>query len=399
MKNKVLKKSLVLIISFITLSIGINFILYKSYINKVNNNILNIVGLIKDKYPAISDYEILSILNDKHSHNYDLSQYGINNDDLFMLENTKSSYQFLIISNVSIIIVLGASFLHIFLVYIKKRKNKVNDITQYIKAINQKKYELRLDENIEDELSILQNELYKITILLKEQSENAIEDKKNIKDNLSDISHQLKTPLTSISILLDNLIANDNMNEEVRKEFLSDIKKQVDSINFLIISLLKLSRFDANVIKFSREKINIKKLITEINTDLKYMSSQKNIKIDVLGDNNISFIGDYKWEKEALTNIIKNGIENLDNNGIIKITFKRLSIYTELVIEDNGKGIDNSDVKHIFKRFYKGKNSKEDSIGIGLSLSKKIIEMDNGYIKVDSKVGKGTKFTIKYLSS
>jgi len=314
-----------------------------------------------------------------------------------MLENTRVIYTAFIISNVLLILFLGITLTYLLLNYIKNRKIKVNEITNYIKEINKRNYALKLEENNEDELSILQNELYKITVLLKEQSDNAISDKNNIKDSMSDISHQLKTPLTSIMIGIDNVLDNPKMDIKTREEFLNDIKKQIENINFLISSILKLSRFDANVIKFVKQEINVKKLLNEILKNLENISSKKDIKIIVNGEDNIFFTGDYKWELEALTNIIKNGIEHLDSNGIIKISYRKLSIYTEITIEDNGKGINKKDLKHIFERFYKGENSSNDSIGIGLSLAKEIIENDNGYITVNSKINEGTKFIIKYM--
>jgi Signal transduction histidine kinase len=399
MKVKLFRKIIIFLIIFFSISVISNILIYKNYMKKSNENISNIIGLVKEKYPMITDNEILSILNNKDSYSYDLSKYGIYKNDMYMTENIRNFYYVFIISNSLIVLVLGIILVYIIFKYIEYRTNKVYEITNYIKEINKKNYELKLDENIEDELSILQNEIYKTTIFLKEQSENAIKDKKNVKDNLSDISHQLKTPLTSINIMLDNIIDDDKMSEETKKEFLTDAKQQIENINFLIISLLKLSRFDANVIKFTKENINVKDILTEIKKNLKNIVNKNNISIEIIGDNDVIFVGDYKWEMEALTNIIKNGVESLNENGTIKIFFRKLSVYTEIIIEDNGKGINLKDLRHIFDRFYKGETSKKDSIGIGLSLSKKIIEIDNGYITVDSKIGKGTKFTIKYMNT
>ena len=396
MKVKLLKKVIIFLIVFIVISVSANIFLYKTYTKKINENVLSIISLAKEKSPDISENEIISILNNTNSYNSELNKYGVYSNDIYMLENTRVFYYVFIISNGLSIVVLGAVLTWMILAYSKNRKNKIDEITEYIKEINKRKYELKLDENTEDELSILQNELYKITVLLKEQSENAIKDKANIKDNLSDISHQLKTPLTSITIMLDNILDDKNMSEQTRTEFLTDIRNQIENINFLIISLLKLSRFDANVIKFNKENINVKKILMEIQKNLQTIASKNNVLIEIVGEDDISFVGDYKWEMEALSNIIKNGIESLNENGKIKISFRKLSVYTEIIIEDNGKGIEAKDLKHIFNRFYKGQNSSEDSIGIGLSLSKKIIEMDDGYIKVDSEVGSGTKFVIKY---
>ena len=394
MKNKILIISIAIVLVFSVLSCITNIVLYSNYTKKVNETVLNIVGMVREKYPDVTEQELVNILNNNEDYVVDLSMYGISSDDLFLLESTRTIYHVFIITNIVITLLLGITFIYLLLRYIKNRKNKVNELSNYIKEINKKNYALNLEENNEDELSILQNELYKITVLLKEQSINAINDKKNIKDSLSDISHQLKTPLTSIMIGIDNILDNPKMKSSTKEEFLRDIKKQIENINFLIISILKLSRFDANVITFVKEEISVKKLIDETLKNLESISSY--IKIEINGDKDISFIGDYKWEVEALTNIIKNCIEHLDKDGVIKISYRKLSIYTEIVIEDNGKGIDKKDLKHIFERFYKGKNSSTDSIGIGLSLAKRIIENDNGYITVQSKLNNGTKFIIKY---
>jgi len=396
MKNKNIKILSILLVLFVIVSIGANIFLYRNYSRNINENILRIVGVIKGKYPDVKDEEIVAIFNDKGSNKNSLEIYGVDDRDMFMLENTRGNYLAFQIVNATILVIFGIFSIILFIVYIRNRRKKITDIGKYISQINSKIYELKIEENDEGELSILQNELYKITILLKEQSENAINDKLSLKDNLSDISHQLKTPLTSISIMLDSMIEDKEMKEDTREEFLLDIRKQIENINFLVISLLKLSRFDANVIKFNREEINVKSLFNEVIKNLESVINEGQIVIDIDGGADISFVGDFKWEVEAITNIVKNCVESLNGTGKVEVNFRKLSVYTEIVIKDNGKGIDSSDVKHIFERFYKGKNSSDDSIGIGLSLSKKIIEIDGGYITVESTLGKGTRFVIKY---
>ena len=399
MKNRTIKISIILLFIFVTLSILTNMYLYRNYTKKINENVLRMVSVIKEKYPDVSDEELATILNDKGKNKNFLDTYGVDNEDIFMLENTRGSYSLFQWVNAIILSIFGIISIFLLYLYIRNRKKKVKEIGEYIRQINKQIYELKLDENVEDELSILQNELYKITVLLKEQSENATSDKLGLKDNLSDISHQLKTPLTSISIMIDNMIDDENMDSETRKEFLNDIRKQIENINFLVISILKLSRFDADVIKFSREDINVKALLTEAIKNLENLIKEKDTNINITGEKDVVFIGDYRWEVEAITNILKNCVESLSKNGSIEISFRKLSIYTEIDIKDNGKGIDKNDLKNIFERFYKGKNSAEDSIGIGLSLSKKIIEMDGGYINVKSEVGVGTRFTVRYMST
>ncbi|MCL2383054.1 MAG: HAMP domain-containing histidine kinase [Oscillospiraceae bacterium] len=397
MKSKILKLGIIIVIVLTVLSITVNTFLHRNYTRRVNEVVLAIVGIVRVEYPDVSTEELLGVLNNNELSLHGLERYGIDSDDIDMIRNTREAYNLWMWSNILVLILMAISFALLLLAYIRNRKNKVEEITKYIREISRKNYTLKLEENVEDELSTLQNELYKITVLLKEQSENAVTDKKNVKDSLSDISHQLKTPLTSIMVGLDNLIDNIEMDAETREEFLYDMKNQTETINFLISSILKLSRLDSNVIQFDKQEIIIRTLLNEVLKNLESMSEAKKINIEIHGEEDIKFLGDYKWELEALTNIIKNCIEYSNENGIIKINYRKLSIYTEVVIEDNGKGMDAKDLKNIFERFYKGKNSSNESIGIGMSLSKKIIENDNGDISVKSTIGKGTTFTIRYM--
>ena len=281
--------------------------------------------------------------------------------------------------------------------YLRKRDRKINQITQYINQIKNRKYDLDINENSEDELSNLKNELYKITVMLKEESEISKKDKDNLKMSVEDISHQLKTPLTSITIMLDNLKDNPNMDENTKQKFIFEISKQIDWINWLVISMLKLSKLDANVVQFYEEKINLKKFIDEIIKNLEIPIEIKNQQIDIEGNESASFVGDYKWQQEAVTNIIKNCIEHNKENGKIYIKYEENTLFTKITIRDEGEGMTKEDLKHIFERFYKGQNSSENSVGIGLALAKNIIEKNNGMISCKSELDKGTEFVIKYM--
>ena len=274
---------------------------------------------------------------------------------------------------------------------------KIREQDKYINEIKNRKYDLDINENSEDELSNLKNELYKITVMLREESEISKKDKENIKMSVEDISHQLKTPLTSITIMLDNLKDNPNMDENTKQKFIFEISKQVDWINWLVISMLKLSKLDANVVQFYEEKINLKRFIDEIIKNLEIPIEIKNQQIVIEGNENASFIGDYKWQQEAVTNIIKNCIEHNKDNGNIFIKYEENTLFTKIIVRDEGEGISREDLKHIFERFYKGKNSSENSVGIGLALAKNIIEKNNGMISCKSELDKGTEFVIKYM--
>ena len=403
MKNKIeLKKMcftscIVIIIFIITFSILI-YKQYKTYTYNFNQKIAGIIDNVLEKYPDIEKREIVEILNSSDKTNNEiLREYGIELDkDSVILENNTDFQKFIIIDiNTLIVFILMLSI--IFFKYNHSESKKINEITKYIEEINRGNYKLNIEENTEDELSILKNELYKITIMLKEVAENSQKDKTTLKDSLSDISHQIKTPITSILIMLDNILSDENMPEDIKKDFIKDIKREIINIKFLVESILKLSKIDSNSIKFIKKEVFIKDIINEAVKNVSMLSELKNIEIIVSGDDSIKTICDLKWQVEAITNILKNCIEHSYENRKIYINYNQNNMYTELKIEDNGTGIDAKDLPHIFERFYKGKNSSSDSVGIGLALSKSIIESNNGYIQVDSELNKGTTFIIKYL--
>ena len=403
MKNKIeLKKMcitscIVIIIFLITFSILI-YKQYKTYTYNFNQKIAGIIDNVLEKYPDIEKREIVEILNSSDKTNNEiLREYGIELDkDSVILENNTDFQKFIII-DVSTLIVFILILSIIVFKYNHSESKKINEITKYIEEINRGNYKLNIEENTEDELSILKNELYKITIKLKEVAENSQKDKTTLKDSLSDISHQIKTPITSILIMLDNILSDENMPEDIKKDFIKDIKREIINIKFLVESILKLSKIDSNSIKFIKKEVFIKDIINEAVKNVSMLSELKNIEIIVSGDDSIKTICDLKWQVEAITNILKNCIEHSYENRKIYINYNQNNMYTELKIEDNGTGIDAKDLLHIFERFYKGKNSSSDSVGIGLALSKSIIESNNGYIQVDSELNKGTTFIIKYL--
>ena len=372
---------------------------YKKISVITNEKISEIIEYIIKENPSIDTKKIIQILN---SNEYkvgeeELKKYGINIEKINSIIAVQKQMKTNIILNIILIVLFSVLYMAIIFIYLKQRDKKINQITQYINEIKNRKYDLNINENSEDELSNLKNELYKITIMLKEESEISRQDKEKIKMSVEDISHQLKTPLTSIMIMLDNLKDNPNMDEDTKQKFIFEISKQVDWINWLVISILKLSRLEADVVKFSNNKINVKKFIDEIIGNLEIPIEIKNQKISIEGDEDASFIGDYKWQQEAITNIIKNAIEHNKENGKITIKYEENVLFTKITIIDEGQGIAKEDLKHIFERFYKAQNSSDNSVGIGLSLAKNIIEKNNGMINCKSEIGNGTEFIVKYM--
>ena len=401
MKKLNYKNCIIVIITTIlvfTIAISIiNYIQYRNYTKNVNIVINEIVNNIQEKYPDVDINKIISMLNDENvSKENVLSQYGIDiSKDSAILTNDLL-YRNNVIMNISIILIFSIIIIIVFVLYNKRQKNKIKEITNYIEQINNKNYALDIQDNNEDELSVLKNELYKITVMLKEQAENSAKDKINLKNSLEDISHQLKTPLTSITIMLDNILDSPDMDLQTRNEFIKDIYREIANIKFLVQNLLILSKFDANTITFNENEEKLEDIIEEAKQNVASICDLKNIQIILEGKEDAKTTCDLKWQVEALTNILKNCAEHSNNNTKINVLYSENNMYSEIVIKDEGSGIDQKDLKHIFERFYKGKNSDKDSIGIGLSLAKTIIEKDNGFITVDSELGKGTTFNIKY---
>ena len=402
MKNKNFK-NLIIYFSVLTLFlIGILITINFSFLKKTQytNNLLiaNIINEVQKKYPNLEEEDIVKILNSNKLENSQLlKRYGIDiKENNISLKEEKIIKEIIIVNSIVLIIYI-ILILYVFIIYKKNENNKIKEITSYLKEINNNNYKLDNLKNNEDELSILKNEIYKTAVKLNEQTINLTNEKASLKNSLSDISHQIKTPLTSMTLMIENLLKDNSIDNENEKKMLTNIHKKVIHINFLIQSLLKLSKFDADTITFVDNKVFINSMLEEVKDNLAILCDLKNINIIIKGNKNEKLFCDYNWQVEALTNIVKNCVEHSSENSIIEISYNTNDLFTKIIIKDYGVGIDKEDLKHIFERFYKGKDSSENSIGIGLALAKTIIEKDNGYISCKSEKGKGTEFIIKYM--
>ena len=400
MKNKINFKKYLIETFIISIILSIIFVFlniyeYNVYKQNFNNKVALIISKVKDKYPDINNNDIMEILNNKEKTNNLFREYGILESDSYILEN-KDDFNIFLIINISYLIISIIIILFVYLHYEKNRRKEIKEITKLVERINNSDYQINLNDLTEDELSILKNEIYKTTIILKERAELSHQDKLELKKSLEDISHQLKTPLTSMLIILDNLIDDANMPKNLQEEFIHDLKREVLNINFLVQNLLKLTKFDVNSVKFNRKVVLVSNLIKEVMKNTATLSDLKNIVINVKGKKNIKLNIDYNWQIEALTNILKNCLEHSYNNSKIDIEYSENKAYTKIDITDYGVGITKNDLPHIFERFYQSENALNESMGIGLSLAKSIIEKDNGSIIVTSNDNK-TTFTIKYF--
>lgn len=403
MKNKIRLKNY-FIITFIVstcllfMFLVLNIYEYNKYTNNFNKKIASIVSLVREKYPDIDDNDIIKLLNnrEKNTDNF-FQKYGIDLEkNSVLLENEKDFHSFIIINTLFVIIVI-ITLIIIFMRYERKKAKDIKEIVKCIEEINKKNYELKIDSNSEDELSILKNEIYKTTIMLKETAENSNKDKINLKKSLEDISHQLKTPLTSILVMLDNIIEEPDMDPSIRNDFIIDIKRNVVNINFLVQNILKLSKFDANTISFIKKENSLKSIIKESIKNVSPLCDLKNINIEFNSKKDSTIICDYKWQVEAITNILKNAIDHSKDSNKVIINIDNNSVYSLIEIINYGEVISKKNIGHIFERFYKAENAKSDSVGIGLALAKTIITEDNGTISVESNNNE-TKFNIKYFN-
>ena len=394
--RKYLMKSLCVIMFFIILLCLVNKVEYNKYKYNTNQKINGIVAKIQEKYPEIEKEEIIEILNSNNKDNL-FNEYGYDiNKDSYINQNNEVYIKF----NILKIFILLLSFMiliYLFVRYYFKRDNEIEKIIKCLEKINQKNYEIDINDVSEDKLSILKHEIYKTTVMLKENTEKANQDKINLKNSLQDISHQLKTPLTSSIIMLDNIIDDLENDIEIKPEFIKKVKKDISKISFLIQSILKLSMFESNTITFIKKEIPVKKIINSSIENIENLCDLKNIKIVVKDRSKNKIYCDYRWQVEALTNILKNAVDYSFNDSIIIVEVDKNNTYTQIKIKDFGKGMSEDETLNIFKRFYKGKNSSSDSNGIGLSLAKAIIEKDNGRVIVNSLKGEGTTFSIKYF--
>ncbi len=301
------------------------------------------------------------------------------------------------VSIVAASLVLGVSLLLIIcmLLFTKWRYRELEKLSGYLQRIANGDFHLDVRDNYEGELSLLKSNIYKVTKMLSEQGSVLQEDKEKLTNAISDISHQLKTPLTSMMVMAD-LLRDEHLDDKKRGEFTRNIQLQLERMEWLVSSLLKLSKIDAGTIFFKKEKIPVHALIERAVEPLLVPIDIKMQQLSIAGEEQATFTGDFNWTVEALINIIKNCVEHTEEEGKITISFSENALYTEITISDNGKGIPKEELPYIFKRFYKGRNASDDTVGIGLAMAHSIITGQQGDIEVKSEPNVGTTFQIKF---
>ena len=404
LSNPEIKKYNISIIALFLITIILSI-----FVNTLNLNIIKadviqnnqaIVGNIVSKYPELEKDIVSVITQAKNKENTDLGAKVLQKYNYD--SSTNLSQEPIVQNNIYKMLkinILFITFVFICLITISfyffiKIYRDIKDMTDYVYHSSEgREYEMK-NKNQEGQIGLLKTEIMKMTTVLKEKVALLHSEKIFLNDTISDISHQLKTPMTSLMLLTD-LMYND-LDKEKKIEFLDRTNAQLSRMDWLIKSMLKLSKLEAKVIDFKTDKVNINELIKRSISPLLVPIELRNISLNINGDKEASYTGDIEWSSEALSNIIKNCIEHTKEGGTLDITYEENPIYSEIIIKDNGEGIDKDDIQNIFKRFYKGKNSKSDSVGIGLAMAKSIIESQNGDIYVKSKKNRGSEFHITF---
>ena len=367
---------------------------YHGFLTAVFDNVLEV-------YPEVDEEGLIQILDRQGDgrHGSDiLARYGI------LAEYTDISFagqerQLRVLrtgSNLFLALFFGSiAVLGCF--YFRKRQNRISGLTDYMKALSRGDYRLEVEDNADDELSGLRNEIYKLTVFLREQAARALEQKCALSDAMADISHQLKTPLTSITVLMDNLSQNEEMEKTTRQRFTAEITRQLAGMSWLITALLKLSRLDAGVVRMEKVRLRAEDLVGEVLQRLELVAEWRDVSFSVKIPEGMALCLDRKWSGEALMNIVKNAVEHSPAGDRVEISGKENEVYAQITVRDHGMGISEEERKKLFRRFYNGNSVREDSMGIGLALAKEIVEKQDGHITVDSREGEGTVFFIRFL--
>lgn len=383
-KNKVLAALiviLVLIISIFTVrEIKLNFQ------EEANQAVHKILSEVKKTNPDVNIGQLIKAANTQEK--LDLSEYGIvGSAGILDFNNSRNQANIIMI-----LFVLGVTtLLGLYLISssISQKKQIQRFITQ-MEKINQGIYDIRLSTKEED-FAILENELYKLTVKLREEAENAKSSQRFLKKTLEDISHQIKTPITSMQLIIDNL-KDPEIDRSAKNELIDYLQTEIAAITNLVLMLLNIAALESGTVEFKNEDINLEILLNEVKTLLAPISKARNIDIKI-NVGNLIYTGDPKWEKELYINLVKNALEN-STGSEVNLIAKDSPIYFEVSVINESEEIPEHAKDKIFERFYKI-SSADSSYGLGLNICKMIAEANNARIFLHSNAQE-TIFTVRY---
>ena len=294
-------------------------------------------------------------------------------------------------------VLAGTSILAVCCSYFRKQNQIMEQAVSQINAYLDGNRNARIECDYEGELYRLFHSVNSLAAVLNAHADNELREKEFLKNTISDISHQLKTPLAALNIY-NGLLQDKDIEVSSVKEFAGLSEQELDRIETLVQSLLKITRLDAGAIVLEKNTENVADMMRDIELHFAYRARQEKKEIILSGSDHLSLFCDRDWLNEAIDNIVKNAFDHTESGATIRVAWKELPSGVQIVITDNGCGIHPEDIHHIFKRFYRSRFSKDkQGIGLGLPLAKAIVEAHNGTIEVDSELGIGTTFTMNFL--
>lgn len=308
----------------------------------------------------------------------------------FFLLAAASSREMLVVCVAQAVLLLSG-----FTLFTLRRYQRLRQLNDQMRGVREGHYRMQMDQFEEGELSILYSEIYKVTVQLRETAQQLQESQQFLSDSLSDISHQLKTPLTSMMMMVE-LMQQPQMDPQQRSEFLRVISNQLSRMQWLIQSLLKMARLQAGAVQFSPSPQKVRSLLSKALSQAEAELVRSGVEWIMECPDDFELMLDENWTAEALGNILRNCAEHTGRGGRIVIRCRRTMLADQIEIEDNGEGIDPQDLPHLFECFYRGRNARPDSVGIGLAMSYQIITGQGGMLRVISQLGQGSCFQLRF---
>ena len=296
-----------------------------------------------------------------------------------------------------VFVLSGGAILAVGCSYFKKQNQVMEQAVSQINAYLDGDHNARIECDDEGELYRLFHTVNSLAAVLNAHADNELREKEFLKNTISDISHQLKTPLAALNIY-NGLLQDGDMELSAVKEFTDLSEQELDRIEILVQNLLKITKLDAGAIVLEKTTENVADMLRDVELHFAYRAKQEHKELVLSGPEEVLLFCDRDWLTEAIDNIVKNALDHTESGDAVHITWKALPNAVQIAVKDNGCGIHPEDLHHIFKRFYRSRFSQDkQGIGLGLPLAKTIVEAHSGTIEVDSELGKGTTFTMNFL--
>ena len=304
---------------------------------------------------------------------------------------------FLSLPAAALVFCLGASLTVCHLLFTRRRYRDIRALSAALDRILHGEETVLIEDSDEGELAVLKTEIRKMTLRLQETNEGLLREKTRLADAMADVSHQLRTPLTAVNLLV-SMLEDPELPDERRLRLCRDLENHLRRIEWLVDALLKLGKLDAGTVRFSPRNVPAGTLVSSAAQPLLIAFELKGVTLDADTDG-ATFFCDPAWTAEAVGNVLKNCLEHTPAGGTVRVTAMETPLFRELLITDSGPGINPEDLPHIFERYYRGKNAGENSVGIGLALSRMIASAQDGSLTAKNGRDGGAEFSLRFYKS